>query len=415
VRKFVEENNAGFFHIFQKGVKQSWVFASHPDTLKELLKQEELVQKDKTGFGVVGPLLAESLVTSNGDTWRVMRGIMSPAFHWDFLRLLAPVFVKCTDRLLEVWENKKSIDVRKDMMRFTMDVLGLSAFGIDFRASVEGSDGSSIHSYMKAYEEITSPANSKNLDKVKRSQEELSLLTDELIAAKLKEVRDPTKQEDVLSLLLKGQDQLTNAQLRDNILLLFVAGHDTTANALSWGLYYMAKYPEIQEKVRAEVRKILGDKVPDATNVKDLDYTEMFIKEVLRFRPPVANIGTRRAVADVQIGQYLIPKNTYIGLSIYSVHFLKEFWNEPEKFDPERFSVENSKGRHPFAYIPFSLGRRQCIGNNFSTLEQKIFYAILLQKYSVSISSDCVDAMLPIWQVCWPVALRLDVTRLPSA
>jgi len=188
---------------------------------------------------------------------------------------------------------------------------------------------------------------------------------------------------------------------------MFIAGHETTARALTWGLYLMAEYPEMQKKIRDEVDSVLRGNIPDAESVKPLTYLDMFIKEVMRYKPSVATLVSRITTKDAQVGQYFIPKGTSVGVSIHTIHHLKEFWPEPEKFDPLRFSPERSVGRHPFAYLPFSLGRRNCIGNTFSILEQKIFLSMVVQRFTIEKSDKCNANEFPFWQACWATNIVL--------
>jgi len=168
-----------------------------------------------------------------------------------------------------------------------------------------------------------------------------------------------------------------------NTFLFFIAGHETTASALSWTLYLLAQHPEIQKRLQEEVDTVLAGKHVTNDNVKELNYMDMVIKEVLRYGSPIAAIVSRKAQEDIQVDKYIIPKDTPIGLGIHAIHHNPEFWPNPEVFDPERFSPTKAIKQHPFAFLPFSLGRRVCIGNTFSLLEQRIFLSTLLQKYTI--------------------------------
>jgi len=174
-------------------------------------------------------------------------------------------------------------------------------------------------------------------------------------------------------------------QLENNLFLFFIAGHETTAAALSWALYLLARHPDVQKRVQDELDSVLKGNHVDNDSVKELWYLDMVIKEVLRWGSPIAIIVSRKAQEDIQIDKYVIPKDTPIALGIHAVHHHPEFWPNPEVFDPERFAPNKATKQHPFAFLPFSLGRRVCIGNNFSLLEQKIFLSTLLQKFTISV------------------------------
>eukprot|EP00026_Physarum_polycephalum_P004556 Phypoly_transcript_04578.p1 GENE.Phypoly_transcript_04578~~Phypoly_transcript_04578.p1 ORF type:complete len:312 (+),score=47.25 Phypoly_transcript_04578:1155-2090(+) len=298
------------------------------------------------------------------------------------------------------------------MSHFTLDTLGLAAFNIDF-GTIRGGN----HEYLKAYTYLTSPdlpgTKPKAAGEILKVQEVLSKMTQDIVVSKQASDNkvEGVNEKDFLDRLVAGAAKLTKEQIRDNTFMMFIAGHETTSSALTWALYYFAKFPEIQKRAREEVDTVLGGKLPDAESVKSLSYMDMFIKEVLRHRPPVATIVSRKTSKTSQVGPYIIPKDTIVGVSMYTIHHLKEFWPDPDTFDPLRFSPERSEGRHPFAYLPFSLGRRNCIGNNFSLLEQKIFLAMVLQRITVSINEKCVAQELPVWQVCWPIHIVLDSTQ----
>jgi len=174
---------------------------------------------------------------------------------------------------------------------------------------------------------------------------------------------------------------LDDRQLNDNLFLFFLAGHETSATALTWALYEMAKNPEVQKKAREEVITIVGkNKTPSWDDLNKLEYIHMILKETLRLWDPVIAIS-RSTDKQVTIGNYKIPKDTLVMLSLYSIHHHPDIWPEPYKFDPERFTQDNSQNRHPYAWLPFSAGPRSCLGNKFSLLEMKLTLALILQKF----------------------------------
>jgi len=171
----------------------------------------------------------------------------------------------------------------------------------------------------------------------------------------------------------------------------FLAGHETTATALTWACICLGAYPEIQEKIYREIVEKLGkDKVPTFDDLSKLEYLECFINENLRLNPPVGLLPTRRATEDIRYKEdsinQVIPKDAIIGIFFRAIHTHPDHWENPEKFDPDRFLPDNRKGRHHFAFMPFSLGPRQCIGNNFSLVEQRLFLTRLLQKFEVKLA-----------------------------
>jgi len=202
-------------------------------------------------------------------------------------------------------------------------------------------------------------------------------MTDDLV----KQRQNAEQKTFLLDMMINS---LSKRQLETNTFLFFLAGHETTASALNWSIYLLAKYPDIQGRVREELDRVLGGKPVESDQLKDLLYLDMFVKEVMRYGNPVAIIVSRRTVKELYLDNYRIPKGTKIGLAIHAIHRNPEFWPNPDVFDPERFSPAKMSKQHPFAYLPFSLGKRVCIGNNFSLMEQKVFLSLLLQKFIVT-------------------------------
>jgi len=177
---------------------------------------------------------------------------------------------------------------------------------------------------------------------------------------------------------------MSEDELISNMYTLFIAGHETTATALSWLVYELTIHPEIQEKMLREIHKVVGTSTPTFEDLDKLEYVDNVITENLRIHPPVIALPTREVIADIQYNEHVIPKGSRIGLCIYNIHHHPAFWENPFEFNPDRFSqTSNVEKRHKFSYIPFSLGPRMCIGNNFSLIEQRLFITRLLQYYEL--------------------------------
>jgi len=162
-----------------------------------------------------------------------------------------------------------------------------------------------------------------------------------------------------------------------------LAGHETTATALTYECICLARYPDIQEKIYQEIQNTIGDNVPTIDDLSKLSYLDCFINETMRLHPAAPFLPTRVATKDFKYNNHVIPKDTIVGIHIAAVQKNPEFWPNPEKFDPDRFLPENRKGRHHYAFLPFSSGPRQCIGNVFSLIEQRLFLTRLIQKFRV--------------------------------
>jgi len=214
---------------------------------------------------------------------------------------------------------------------------------------------------------------------------ELMMLGKEILSVK----QEGTGRQDLLSKLLESKS-LSVDELQSNVFVFFFAGHETTANTLSWSVFYMAKYPHFQQIIYDEIMESASEGPDLAQRVKKLTFLDMFIKEVLRVVAPVPMMQKRVAKTDVIICGYHIPAGFSIMPCVDALHYSEDFWKEPNEFDPYRFTPENSEGRNPYSYAPFSVGRRNCIGNNFSILELKLAITVLLEKYSIVYTEEPV-------------------------
>jgi cytochrome P450 len=180
-------------------------------------------------------------------------------------------------------------------------------------------------------------------------------------------------------MMLKSDAGLSLDEMVSNVFIFFLAGHETTASALSWLLYHLSTHPEIQQKVRDEVERVLNGRPLTSELMRELPYTSHVIKENMRIQPPVTELATRECVQDTEFEGVVIPKGIRIGIGIETAHLNEEFWDKPHEFIPERF--ENNTKQHPFAYMPFSLKSRACIGSQFSLLEQTMFLTTIVQYF----------------------------------
>jgi len=240
-----------------------------------------------------------------------------------------------------------------------------------------------------------------SIKKIKKQIEEFNGLLYGIIDDRLKKRKISNEMEeysDLLNMMIESmeEDILTKRELRDNVMIFFLAGHDTTSNSLSMTLYLLAKYPLIQQKVREEVLKIMslsGESkqriIPTFEEQKELEYLTMVIKESLRLYPPVPSLPLRKTSSKVKLDENLIiPENTLISINIYHIHHSPLLWENPEEFQPERFSKDSSQNFHPFQWNPFGGSVRSCIGSDFSMIEQRMLLSAILLKYDVELTPN---------------------------
>jgi cytochrome P450 len=205
---------------------------------------------------------------------------------------------------------------------------------------------------------------------------------------------------DLVGMLLAAQDagtgeRMTDRQVRDEVMTIFLAGHETTSVALTWTFYLLSQHPAVAAKLRSELDAVLGGRAPTVDDLANLPYNRMVIDEALRLYPP-AWVLSRTPLADDVIGGYRIPKGSNVFLSPYVTHRHPAFWDDPERFDPERFTPERAAGRPRFAYFPFGGGPRQCIGNNFALLEAQLLLATIFQRYRLELWPEHQVGLLPL-------------------
>jgi cytochrome P450 len=377
--------------------------------------------------------LGENLVLVNGSQWKVQRSVINPAF-FDIDRF-ATLFSNETFKCLHGMEKYVSDKILKvPIAQFTtalaLDVLGLAAFGYDFnmlgvlasRASGnEHSLDQKSAEYVEAYHYLMQNTSDYKLliagkiagekvtslpiEKIRKFDQSITKM-DELVfhlitraqEAKKKRTESHINNEDehptLLDLMIDSSSEetgkhMTEKEIRDNIIIFFLAGHDTTSASLAAALFNLAKHPCVQDKLIQEIDGQLEKDELNVEKIKNLEYLGWVIKESLRLHPPVPLIPARTVANDYQIvGNCKLKKGAVISINAYNIHHNPKYWKEPFEFRPERFSVEESKGRPSTAWIPFGGGARVCIGNNFSLLEQRIFLSTLLQRYRVELPND---------------------------
>ncbi|XP_016054825.1 PREDICTED: cytochrome P450 4B1 isoform X2 [Miniopterus natalensis] len=357
--------------------------------------------------------IGKGLLVLNGPKWFQHRKLLTPGFHYDVLKPYVKVFAESTCAMLDKWEEKarelKSFDISPDVGLMTLDTLMKCTFG-------KGHNGLSHrdNTYYLAVRDLTllmqqrletfhhhndfiywlTPRGRRFLRACRVAHDH----TDQVIRERKAALQDEKEQEkiqnwrhiDFLDILLGARDEsgikLSDADLRAEVDTFMFEGHDTTTSSISWFLYCMALNPEHQDRCREEVREILGDR--DSLQWDDLGkmtYLTMCIKESLRLYPPVPQVYRQLSQPVSFVDGRSLPAGSLISLHIYALHRNSAVWPDPEVFDPLRFSPENSTGRHPFAFMPFSAGPRNCIGQQFAMNEVKVATALCLHRFEFSL------------------------------
>jgi cytochrome P450 len=311
----------------------------------------------------VALLLGNGLMVSEGEFWKTQRRMIQPAFHRKAIGALAKVITTSNLALLRRWQQaahkKVSVNVTGDVSRMALEVMLISIFGANYEQ-------------VAPHFNILSEESARNME-FARVFGSLGKIVLQLAAQRRKEKIMST---DILGMLMEARDQrsgqaMPDRQLVNEIKTLIVAGHETTASTLNWTWYLLSQHPEVEEKLSSELDNLLGSKIPNVDDLPKLAYTRKVIDETLRLYP-AGWLLTRRALKDDQLGDYFVPAGTEIYISPYFIHRHPDLWEDPDRFNPDRFAPEHSQGRPPLAMLPFSTGPRNCIGEFFARIEMQV-------------------------------------------
>jgi cytochrome P450 len=369
----------------------------HPDHVKQVLQENHRnYNKDFFMMKVVAnQIFGNGLFTNDGDSWLHQRRLMQPSFHRKRLADFGKLMTGATVAMLERWQrtapSDAPLDIPLEMMRLTLRIAGLALFSLDLSNELDtvGRTFTAIGPLLSKYANLPFPPLWVPTPSNRRLQAGLNTLNT-IVYAIIEERRNrPADRNatDLLWMLLSARDEetgegMSDQQLRDEVMTLLLAGHETTATVLTWTWYLLSQHPEVERRLHAELDTVLLGQLPTVEHLDALPYTRMVIQEALRLYPPAFGL-TRHAIAEDEIGGYRIPANSMIFVSQYCTHRHPAFWEEPEVFDPERFTPERSAGRPRFAYFPFGGGPRQCIGNTFAMMEAQLVLATVAQRYSL--------------------------------
>jgi cytochrome P450 len=372
---------------------QTIYLVSHPSLIQEILVKRvndfhKPIVLSKRPLGL-NRFFANGILTSDYPEWRPQRKVIQPLMHTKHIESYADTMVRFGELLLSDWRDGETRDIHADMTQVTIWIIAETMFGMDIKSTPElamaGKLGQEI-----TVADLTLPLPQWLMRERNRKADEVNDIMSALVAKLMEERRRNPEYEnrkDLLTLLMQTRDDENNPMpdqfVRDNILTLFFAGHETTANTLVWALHHLALNAHVLENLQAEVDTVLKGRAPTLADLRNLPYTLMVIKETMRIEPTVAIIP-RALVEDVELGGYRLEKNSVVFIPPYVVHHDSRWWRDPEKFDPTRFSEENEPDIPKYAYLPFGGGPRICIGNHFSLMEAQILLAMLVSRYQVS-------------------------------
>ncbi len=404
----------------------SFYLVSHPDLIKYVLQTNNRnYLRDSPANRIVTMISGLNLFSSDDDYWLKQRRLMQPAFHRKHLTYFSEIMSDATVKMLSTWEvaalNGQILDMHDQMMRLTMEVVGRSLFSVDLSedTNVLGQFFNESIDYLN-YRLVNPFAPplfipTRRNRSLKKNIKIMNQMMQEMIDKRRANASGEEK-HDLMALLMAARyeetdEGMTDEQLRNELSTMIGAGHETTANTLTWTSYLLAEHPDIEERVLAELDAVVGNRLPTIGDLHHLTYLERVVSESLRLYPPVWSLMARQAVAEDELGGYRIPPNAMVSMLPYVVHRDPRWWDDPERFDPDRFTPERSEGRHKFAYIPFGNGPRKCIGQTFALTEALLILATILPRYKLRVKPNYKVRAYPIFSLRVRDGLPMMVTH----
>ena len=376
---------------------------SHPDAVQHVLRDQAQNYRKGVLFANIAALQGQGLLTAEGEVWRQQRRLAQSALHRRHLERFGAVMADEIQGVVQGWhevaKTEKPLNVAAWMHRLTFRVVGRTLLGIAPKALDDlGRQLQEVAS--RLWPHLTArvmpgwrvPAwlPTPKRRQFRRAVADYNAMAQRLIEARRHAIQRSTAPcEDLLATFIAACDagEMTAQQVRDEVITFIGAGAETSANALSWTWYLLARHSEVAERVQREVTTVLGGRRPTLDDLPQLPYSRQVLDESLRLYPPAAVLPRQANAADTICG-YTIPRHAVVLLSQYVTHRHPAFWPEPERFDPERFGVAQVAGRHRFAYFPFGEGPRVCIGKAFALQEMHLALVTLAQQFTLSLASE---------------------------
>lgn len=401
---------------FRVGHWDYWFFA-HPEVVRDVLVTQDENFIKGPALRRAKETLGEGLLTSEGDLHRRQRRLVQPVLHPNRVTSYGQVMTDYAAQAAASWQAGQEFDLHEQMMKLTLRIVAKTLFDADVAAEVD-SIGHAMDVSVGMFARAMSPwgpiLNFLPLPsnfRFKREWGRLMALIDRFVQDRR---QNDTGKDDLLSRLLRATDSddgggaMSDRQLRDEAITLFTAGHETTANALTFTFYLLSQNPDAQRTMQQELRDVLGGKPPGAQDVEKLSYTRMVLSEAMRLYPPAWALG-RESVAPCSLGGYSVPAGAVVLLSQWVTQRDPRWWPDPLRFDPLRFSSENRSQRPRWAYFPFGGGSRQCIGESFAWMEAILLLATLAQRWQMEYLGQGLPRLRPLITLrpAEPVRVRL--------
>ena len=367
---------------------------SDPHHIKEILVTHNRNFTKSRGLERTKRLLGNGLLTSEGAMHLRQRRLMQPAFHRERIVGYGQTMVTYADRARRAWTEGATLDVAQEMMRLTLSIAGKTLFDVDIEKQA-AEVGRAMNDVMESFWTTMLPfvdlLERMPIPKLRRAKAARGRL-DHIIYGMIAERRASGRDHgDLLSMLLNAQDEeagehagggMTDKQVRDEAMTILLAGHETTANALTWTWYLLSQSPDVEAKLHEEIDRVLQGRLPGVADLPALPFVEKVVTEAMRLYPPAWIVG-RRAIAEFPIGEFVAPPRTIMIMSPYILHRDPRYFPDPERFNPDRWTPEFKASLPQFAYFPFGGGPRRCIGESFAWMELVLVVATIAQQWTL--------------------------------
>ena len=396
-------------------------FVNSPQHVRDILVTHNKNFIKSRGLQRSKRLLGEGLLTSEGAVHLRQRRLMQPAFHRDRIAGYGATMVAHADRMRNAWTDGAALDIAREMNRLTLSVVGKTLFDAD--VDVQAAEvGEALTGVMETFWMMMLPfANVlerlpvPSMRRARAARARLDAIIYGMIADRRASGRD---HGDLLSMLLTAQDEddggvMTDRQVRDEAMTIFLAGHETTANALTWTWYLLGTAPEVEARLHAEIDRVLQGRLPTMADIASLPYVERVVTESMRLYPPAWIIG-RRAVAEYPIGDYVAPAQSIFIVCPYVMQRDARYYAEPERFNPDRWTPEFRAALPKFAYFPFGGGPRQCIGESFAWMELILMLATIAQRWQLRLVPGHPVATQPVVTLRTKHGMKMTVVSRQS-
>ena len=408
----------GDLSYFRLGPQEAF-FLNHPDYIKDVLVTNHASFHKGLALQRAKRLLGEGLLTSEDEVHRRQRRLAQPAFHRSRIASYTRVMTAYGSQTCARWRDGDTLDMSAEMMQLALGIVGKTLFDADVVSDAQ-EVGEAMTVVMDLLNTITIPffelIQKLPLPQLRRFDTAKARL--DAIIYRLIEQRRLAGEDrgDLLSMLLLAQDTevdgggMTDEQLRDELMTIFLAGHETTANALTWTWYLLSQNPEAEARLQEEIDRELAGRLPDFDDVAKLKYTEMVLAESMRLYPPAWALG-RLAMEDFEIGGYVVPRKSLVLMSQFVMHRDPRYFADPLKFDPDRWTTEARESRPQFSYFPFGGGPRRCIGEGFAWMEGILLIATIARQWQMRLVPNHPVVLKPVITLRPKHGMRMTVSR----